>query len=157
MNADLLKNVYLFRDLSMTELVQVLKICKQERFPAEKFIFLENEPGDRCYIIETGEVKISKYIPGIGDEALKVLRTGDYFGEMALIDGSPRSATATAKTDVAALVIDKAELDRLLAEDRDLGNKLLTVFCQTLSKRLRETNEKISRFIAMTAGFGGPI
>ncbi|MBI5695612.1 MAG: cyclic nucleotide-binding domain-containing protein [Nitrospirae bacterium] len=156
MNTELLKNVYLFNDLNMTELVEVLKICRQMKFPREKFIFLEGDPGDRCYIIEEGEVRISKFVPNMGEEALAVLKSGQFFGEMSLIDGSPRSATAIANTEVTCLVIDKADLDNLLTVDKDLGNKLLWVFCRTLSKRLRETNEKISNFIAMTAGFGGP-
>jgi CRP/FNR family cyclic AMP-dependent transcriptional regulator len=154
MNADLLKNVYLFKDLSMTELVEVLKICRQEEIPKENFIFLEGDLGDKCYIIEQGEVRISKYIQGAGEEALKILKNGDYFGEMALIDGFPRSATAVANTDVTALVIDKAALDRALAGNRDLETKLLKVFCKTLSERLRDTNDKISSFLAMTFGFG---
>lgn len=157
MNTDLLKNVYLFDGLSMTELVELLKICRQERFPKDGFIFLEGDLGDKCYIIEQGEVRISKYIQGAGEEALKILRTGDYFGEMALIDGFPRSATAVANSDVTALVIEKAELDRALSANRELESKLLRVFCKTLSERLRDTNEKISAFLAMSFGFGGPV
>lgn len=156
MATELLKKVYLFQELSMAELVEVLKICRRESFPKDKILFQEGDPGDKCYIIEEGEVRISKYVPGAGEEALAVLKTGSYFGEMALIDGSPRSATVTAHTDLTCLVVGKADLDQLLAENKDLGNKILTVFCRTLSKRLRDTNEKISNFLAMTAGFGGP-
>jgi len=155
MNVELLKNVYLFKDLSMSELVEVLKICHQMEFPENHVIFQEGEAGDRCYIIEDGAVRISKYIPNMGEEALAVLKNGSYFGEMALIDGSTRSATAIANVKTACLVINKADLDGLLTANKDLGNKLLMVFCKTLSQRLRETNEKISNFIAMTAGFGG--
>ena len=157
METGLLKNVHLFKDLSASELIELLKICRRQRFAAEKFVFLEGDAGDKCYIIEDGEVRISKHIPGMGEEALAVLKTGNYFGEMALIDGSPRSATAITNTDTSCLVIDKAALDNLLNSNHELGYKIMVVFCQTLSKRLRETNEKISQFIAMTAGFGGPI
>lgn len=156
MDAGLLKNVYLFKELTMSELVEVLKICRQQSFPKDKIIFLEGDVGNKCFIIESGEIRITKYIPGMGEEALKVLKTGDYFGEMALIDGSPRSATVIANTETECLVIFKDDLDRLLITNTELGNKLLVVFCRTLSKRLRETNDKISQFIAMTAGFGGP-
>jgi CRP/FNR family cyclic AMP-dependent transcriptional regulator len=156
MNVELLKNVYLFKDLGVLELVEVLKICHQVEFQDNNIIFREGEPGDRCYIIEDGAVRISKYIPNLGEEALAVLKNGSYFGEMALIDGSSRSATAIANGPTTCLVISKSDLDRLLSSDKDLGNKLLLVFCRTLSSRLRETNEKISQFIAMTAGFGGP-
>lgn len=157
MNVDLLTNVYLFKGLGMTELVDILKICRQVSFPKDKVIFTEGDPGDRCYIIEGGEVRISRYIQGVGEEALKLLRGGDYFGEMSLIDGASRSATAIAHEDTTCLVIAKADLDRLLAGDKELGNKILTVFCKTLSQRLRDTNDKISQFFAMTAGFGGPV
>jgi CRP-like cAMP-binding protein len=157
MSAELLKNVYLFKGLEITELVDILKICHPVNLPKDKVIFLEGDPGDRCYIIEDGAVRISKNIPGVGEEALKVLRNGDYFGEMSLIDGASRSATAIANEDTTCLVIAKADLDRLLAEDKELGNKILMVFCRTLSQRLRDTNDKISQFFLMTAGSGGHV
>jgi CRP/FNR family cyclic AMP-dependent transcriptional regulator len=94
-------------------------------------------------------VRISKFIPNIGEEALAVLKEGDYFGEMALIDNFPRSAHAIANTDIEVLAIDKTELDYLMNMDHELGYKLLWKFTETLSKRLRETNEK-------NGGFSGP-
>lgn len=157
MSTELLKKVYLFEGLSMTELIDILKICKQQKFAKDKIIFLEGDTGDKCYIIEDGEVRISKFVPNIGEEALAVLKSGSYFGEMALIDGATRSATAIVNRDSSCLVIEKSDLDRLMTENKDLGNKILWTFCRTLSARLRETNEKISSFIAMTAGFGGPV
>ena len=156
MSTELLKKVYLFKELSIGELVEVLKICRKEHAPKDKTVFKEGDSGDRCYIIEEGAVRISKHIHGAGEEALAVLRTGNYFGEMALIDGSPRSATAITHEDSDFLVIDKVELDQLLAENKELGNKILMVFCRTLSQRLREANEKMSHFLAMASGFGGP-
>lgn len=157
MSTDLLKKVYLFDGLSMGELVELLKICKQEKYPKDKIIFLEGDTGDRCYIIEEGEVRISKFVPNMGEEALAVLKAGNYFGEMSLIDGATRSATAIVNAATTCLVIGKSDLDRLMTDNKDLGNKILWTFCRTLSSRLRETNEKISSFIAMTAGFGGPV
>ena len=156
MSAELLKKVYLFQDLSVAELVEVLKVCHQLSVPKDKVLFSEGDPGDRCYIIEEGAVRISKFVPGMGEEALAVLKTGNFFGEMALIDGAPRSAAAIVNVDTRFLVIDKADLDELLATDKDLGNKILMVFCRTLSKRLREANEKMTQFLAMASGFGGP-
>jgi len=155
LSTELLKKIYLFAGLTAPELIAVLKICHKESFQKDKNIFLEGEPGDKCYIIEQGEVRISKYVPNVGEEALAVLKSGSFFGEMALIDGSPRSAAAIANADTACLVINKADLDALLTSDKDLGNKILMTFCKTLSSRLRETNEKISQFLAMSAGFGG--
>jgi len=84
-----------------------------------------------------GEVRISKFIPNIGEEALAVLKPGDYFGEMSLIDNFPRSAHAIVNSDAELLSINKTELDKILIMDRELGYKLLWAFTKTLSKRLR--------------------
>jgi CRP/FNR family transcriptional regulator, cyclic AMP receptor protein len=157
MPTELLKKVYLFEGLSMTELVEMLKVCRQVRFDEGKFIFLEGDAGDSCYVIEEGEVRISKYVPGVGEEALAVLKPGSYFGEMSLINDMPRSATAIANKTTTCLVVDKTALEKLICDDKELGCKILWSFCRTLSNRLREMNEKISGFIAMTVGFGGHV
>jgi len=116
-------------------------------------LFDEGDPGNRCYLITKGAVRISKFIPNIGEEALAVLKVGDYFGEMALIDNFPRSAYAIANTDIEVLAIDKIELDYILNMDHELANKLLWKFTETLSRRLRETNEKMAGFLALSGGF----
>ncbi len=150
---DFLKKVNLFDSLSMLELEKIEKISRMEAFAKDAVIFKEGEPGDRCYVITNGAVRISKFIPNIGEEALAIMKPGDYFGEMALIDNFPRSAHAIANTDVAVLAISKTDLDHILITDRDLGYKLLWAFTKTLSKRLRETNEKMAGFLAMSGGF----
>ena len=116
-------------------------------------MFFEGDPGNRCYVLMQGEVRISKFIPNIGEEALAVLKAGVYFGEMALIDNFPRSAHATANTDIEVLAINKTDLDKRLITDRELGYKLLWTFTRTLSKRLREANEKMAGFLALSGGF----
>lgn len=150
---DLLKKISLFESLTEDELEEVEKICKQERFGKDTVIFKEGMPGDKCYVIINGEVRISKFIPNIGEEALAVLRPGDYFGEMALIDNFPRSAHAITNTDTEVIALSKSDLDKVLIADREMGYKLLWVFTKTLSRRLRETNEKMAGFLAMSSGF----
>lgn len=150
---EFLKKVNLFDALSVSELEKIEKISRIEAFAKDTVIFKEGDPGDRCYVITNGDVRISKFIPNIGEEALTVLKPGDYFGEMALIDNFPRSAHAIANTDVALLAISKTDLDKILIMDRELGYKLLWAFTKTLSKRLRETNEKMAGFLAMSGGF----
>jgi CRP/FNR family cyclic AMP-dependent transcriptional regulator len=146
MSTELLQGVYLFKELGITELVEILKLCRRESYPNGKFVFLEGDPG---------AVNISKFIPSGGEERLASLRDGNYFGEMALIDGGTRSATAQVAQDTSCIVLAKKDLDGLLAANKELGNKLLMIFCRTLSARLREANEKMSRFIATTSGLGG--
>jgi CRP/FNR family cyclic AMP-dependent transcriptional regulator len=150
---ELLKKIPLFESLTADELEEIDKICIRESHAKDTIMFFEGDPGNRCYVIIKGEVRISKYIPNIGEEALAVLKAGDYFGEMALIDNFPRSAHAIANTDIEVLAINKADLDKILIADREMGYKLLWTFTRTLSKRLRETNEKMAGFLAMSGGF----
>ena len=149
----LLKKINLFETLLEHELTKIEKICRNEVMAKDTVIFKEGDAGDRCFIILKGEVRISKFIPNIGEEALAVLKPGDYFGEMALIDNFPRSAHAIVNSDAELLSINKTELDKILILDHELGYKLLWAFTKTLSKRLRETNEKMASFLAMTGGF----
>jgi CRP-like cAMP-binding protein len=150
---ELLKKIPLFESLTEDELEEIEKICIRETHTKDTIMFFEGDPGNRCYVIIKGEVRISKFIPNIGEEALAVLKPGEYFGEMALIDNFPRSAHAIANSDVELLAITKADMDKILIADREMGYKLLWTFTRTLSKRLRETNEKIATFLAMSGGF----
>ena len=104
------------------------------------------------YVILSGAVRISRQVPGMGEEALAVLRAGNYFGEMSLIDESPRSADAKAHESCELLVLKKDDLEDLLFVDRDLAYDLLWSFVRTLSGRLRETNDKMT-FMAVTSKF----
>jgi CRP/FNR family cyclic AMP-dependent transcriptional regulator len=149
----LLKKISLFETLLEPELAKIERIGRSENAAKDAVIFKEGDTGDRCYIILQGEVRISKFIPNIGEEAFAVLKPGDYFGEMALIDNFPRSAHAIANSDSELYSISKTELDKILILDRELGYKLLWAFTKTLSKRLRETNEKLAGFLAMAGGF----
>ena len=153
MAIELLKKIRLFEGLTDDELRQVRRICQEENAAKGTVIFQEGTFGDKCYIVLDGEIRISKFIPGIGEEALAVLKPGDYFGEMALIDDFPRSAHAIANTDVDLLTISKSEMDELLFFNKEIAYKMLWTFCRTLSGRLRETNEKIAAFFAMSARF----
>ena len=89
-------------------------------------------------------------IPRVGEEAFAFLKPGGYFGEMSLIDGSPRSAMATAENEVSLLEIRNGDFVQLISEEDKLAKKILWSFCMNFAKRLRETNEKISGFFALT-------
>ena len=88
----------------------------------------------------------------MGEEALAVLRGGKYFGEMSLIDDSPRSAHALVHEKCKLFVITKRDLEDLLFVDRDLAYELLWNFVRTLTGRLRETNDKMT-FLATSNKF----
>jgi len=100
-------------------------------------LFNEGDRGEIMYLIREGKIKITK---GKGDEekTLAVLKEGDFFGEMAIIDGSPRSAGAVAVTPVSLLVIDKESFKEKLRE-----NPLIEYMLETLTRRLRVADEQI--------------
>ncbi|HEX4620162.1 MAG TPA: cyclic nucleotide-binding domain-containing protein [Myxococcaceae bacterium] len=102
------------------------------------------------YVVAEGKVRISKMVPGIGEEALAILEKGQYFGEMALIEEGPRSADAIAHIPSTVFAIRRDKLDQLLFTDKDLAFVLLWTFVRTLSARLREMNDKIKAFFAIS-------
>ena len=92
--ASLLRNVPLFKDLDDAELAEVAEVCREEKFVSGEYIFREGEHGNRLYLITEGEVRISRDVPGSGEEALAVLKAGAVFGEMAVFDRTERSTHA---------------------------------------------------------------
>jgi CRP-like cAMP-binding protein len=115
-------------------------------------IFSEGDKGEKFYLILDGAVRISRTVPGMGEEALAVLKRGQYFGEMSLIDDVPRPADARVHEACRLFCIRKEDLEDLLFVDRDLAYELLWNFVRTLSGRLRETNDKMT-FLAVTGKF----
>ena len=153
MDIKILKNIYLFKELTNKELEKILKIANVEKYPANHVIFREGDAGDKFYVILKGKIRISKQVEGIGEEALAVLGAGSFFGEMSPIDDFPRSADSITNEPVELLTIKKEDFENLLFFDKDLAYTVLWAFLRTLSSRLRETNEKIKAFFAMSAHF----
>ena len=149
---DLLKKINLFEDLTYYELVLMSSIAQRKFFNAETVIFEENSKGNEFYMIESGAVRISKIITDLGEEALAIMREGEYFGEMALIDDAPRSATAIAHEQTYLVTIAKDDFEKLLFLNKKIAKKMLWKFVRTLSDRVRETTEKYRGLSAM-AGF----
>ncbi|MBN2359464.1 MAG: cyclic nucleotide-binding domain-containing protein [Deltaproteobacteria bacterium] len=148
-----LQCVPIFASLERAQLAQLVALATEERYGVGHHIFAEGDRGTKLYLLLDGRVRISKFIPGIGEEALAILNAGSYFGEMALIDQSPRSAHAIAHSDVVLGAIESSAFEQLLFVNRDLAYDVLWNFVRTLSARLRETNDKIKSFFAMSGGF----
>jgi CRP/FNR family cyclic AMP-dependent transcriptional regulator len=153
MEPTILKGIYLFEDLTDEELSKVSRILVNENHPEGTFLFHEGDKGDKFYVIIKGAVRVSQAISGTGEEALTILSKGDYFGEMALIDESPRSADVIVHENSEFLVISKKDFDELLFFDKEIAYKMLWAFVRTLSRRLRDTNDKIKAFLHMAGNF----
>lgn len=150
---DALSQVYLFRELTPHEMERLLSISKEKKAKKNELIFKEGDIGDAFYLIVTGSVRISTLVPGVGEEALTILREGEYFGEMALIDDAPRSASAIANDETMLLHIGKKDFRQLLEQQTDIAYKLLWVFTKTLSARLRKTDEQLKSIFSIAKTF----
>jgi len=138
--------IRLFREqgLSRKELITLATFSQEKRFPADAYIFQEGDEGTEMYVVLEGKVRISKFIPGGGEEALAILDRGDFFGEMSLIDGAPRSADARAHGGpLTVLALDEATVQEVLSMDAAASYEFLQLLCRLITHRLREIDEKV--------------
>jgi CRP/FNR family cyclic AMP-dependent transcriptional regulator len=147
---ELLRPIPLFTSLSQEELEKIAELCETRSWESGEYIFHEGEPGNRLFIIVEGGVRISREIPGAGEEALAVLKRGALFGEMAVFDKSERSTDAISHGGTTALTISRSELEMLLEFNRDLAYKVLWAVVRMLSGRLRSTNDSLKSFLALS-------
>ncbi|WP_017756667.1 Crp/Fnr family transcriptional regulator [Calidifontibacillus oryziterrae] len=137
-----LKKVSLFEKLSTEELQQIEKIAMKSGYTANKVLFNEGDKGDFLYIILIGSVKIYSIVKG-KEKIITILKKGDSFGELALIDDQPRSATAETLEDSVLLCISKQSFMKLMQENFNVTQKVL----MQLSARLRKTNEHVTDLV----------
>jgi CRP/FNR family transcriptional regulator, cyclic AMP receptor protein len=147
---ELLRNVAIFKGLDDDELQAVAEVCKEETFASGEYIFREGESGNRLYLIVAGEVRISRDVPGSGEEALAVLKPGSLFGEMAVFDRSERSTHAISNGGTTALTVSRPDFEMLLDFNREMAYKVLWAVVRLLSMRLRSTNDSLRSFLAMS-------
>lgn len=145
--------IALFHGLSPKSLARVASITTSQRYPVGTVLFRAGDVGDRLYMINEGRVRISREVPGMGEEALAIMGPGDYFGEMAVIDPAPRSADAHVHEACEVLEIRKDEMEHLMLVHRDLAYEVLWNVVRTLTTRLRDTTDKVT-FLAVTGKFG---
>ncbi|MBI5510049.1 MAG: cyclic nucleotide-binding domain-containing protein [Deltaproteobacteria bacterium] len=145
-----MRSVPLFKDLDPVQLAHVASIVEEQAIKRNTVLFNEGDLPELFYFIAKGRIRISKMIPGIGEEALAILDQGAYFGEMELIDAKvPRAARALAHEDCILHTIKIADFHTLLGTDRDLAVAILWSFVKTLSERLRATNDKVTAMFAL--------
>src|SRR6266542_2355115 len=144
------KHAAIFQDLDDGELARVTEVCREQKFTIGQYVFKEGEPGNRLFLIAEGEVRISRTIPGSGEEALAVLKPGSCFGEMSIFDRSERSTDAIANTACTLITISRSDFELLLDFNRDVAYKILWSVVRLLSARLRVTNDNLRSFLAMS-------
>ena len=141
MNAmPLLRSIPMFAGLSDEDLAALSAALTRREFKAGKMIFALGDAGDAMYIVDGGDVNI--HLPGQNSQriSLKDVSRGEYFGELALFDEKPRSASAVATSDAALLELKHDTLAGYLERRPAAAMAIL----RTMSERLRETNELLS-------------
>jgi len=136
----ILLNIPVFQDINHRDLRTIKRILHQREYRTNEVIFNQGDVGLGMYIIVRGAVEII-YNPG--GHILAELQDGDFFGELALLDESPRSATAISKTPSTLLCFFKPELLDLISRDPKLGGKILFRLAWTIGERLKSTNEQV--------------
>lgn len=147
---ELLRSVAIFKDLDTGELARVAEVCREQTFAGGEYIFREGEVGNRLFLIVEGEVRISRDVPGSGEEALAILKPGAMFGEMAVFDRSERSTDAISNGGTKVITIARSDFELLLDFNRELAYKVLWAMVRMLSGRLRSTNDSLRTFLAMS-------
>ena len=136
---DTLKSIPLFASLTYQQLVRIMNLTRIVPFDQGDVLCYEGDPAEALFVILRGGVELES-----GGTKVAALSEGSHFGEMALIDTSPRSATATATEAGKVLLINREDFFEILRKEAPLAVKLLWAFIQELTSRLRTTNEELS-------------
>jgi serine/threonine protein phosphatase PrpC/CRP-like cAMP-binding protein len=134
-----IRGMPLFHHLTYKEQMAILAVGHAAAFEAGREIVVQGSVGEEMYVVVRGRVAVE-----IGGVQVAELATGGHFGEMALVDNAPRSATITTIEPTRCMVITRADLMQLMRREPVLAVKLLWAFVQGLSDRLRSTNAELS-------------
>jgi CRP/FNR family cyclic AMP-dependent transcriptional regulator len=130
---------FLFRDLSPDLLDKVASLAARRSYKKGAVVFMQGDSGDALYSVAAGKVRISASAPDGTEVFLNIMESGDTFGEIALLDGEARTATATTMQESHLLVIPRTQFMRLLETEPLLAVHLLKLFCE----RVRWTSEMV--------------
>ncbi len=139
----------MFDQLTEAEQAQLDEYFEPREFSAGACILAQGGPGDGCYLIDSGTVRLELDIGEIeSDCVLGYIEPGGLLGEFALFDHRPRSASAYAHTDVTARWLSQADFERICNEHPQIGVNLLANFSRSLTEKLRTMNERLATHIA---------
>jgi len=132
---DLLKKVPFFSNLSQRHLREISKHADQVQVETGKVMAQQGKTGWEFIFIVEGKARVEK-----NGKVIRQLSGGDFFGEIALIDGKPRTATVTAETDMTVLIVHKTSFDHLLDTIPGLQKKILLSLCDYLRRAEKAVN-----------------
>lgn len=137
-----LKRVPSFSTLTKAEASDLLSMCRTVEYKKGRTIFSEGTEGNEVYLIDEGRVKITTQTPQGRTKILGILQEGDFLGEMAILDPSPRTANAFVHEDASIIVLERKDFLSFIDEHPDVSMKIV----QSLCRRVREANDEIRNF-----------
>lgn len=146
MPASMLKDIPLFANLGPEDLAALERVVSTHRFSAKTVIFSAHEAGHTLFIIKEGRVKVSAMSQDGREVILALLKAGDFFGEMSLLDGQPRSATVMAIADTELLLLQRDAFLSLLERKPPFASQMLA----TMASRLRKTDRRVESLALMS-------
>jgi CRP-like cAMP-binding protein len=139
--AALLRRVPVFSGLSEQDLSAVAEVSVPRRYESGQVVFHEGDEGDICYVVRFGQARAIREHSDGRSITLSHFGPGDIFGELAMFDHEPRSATVDVIEDSEVIAIPGRDVERLIAEHPEIALKLIAA----LAQRLRATNERLAR------------
>jgi CRP/FNR family cyclic AMP-dependent transcriptional regulator len=149
---DAVKSSVLFKGMSEEELSFLGSLFSEKNMGEGAIVFVENMPGESLFLIKNGAVKISKMIAEGEEKILVILGAEDFFGEMALLEGERRSATARVAEGAELLSLKKADFDALCESRPRLGLKLLRNITLLFQRRVRESENEYREMVLWSMG-----
>jgi CRP-like cAMP-binding protein len=148
-----LRELSLFESLSPDELDALGTVVREETFENGQIVCKEGDPGNCCYIIMTGEIQVSKSLLGGGSQKIATLKSGDLFGQLALVAGSPRSANCKAIGECRLLRLERHDFDMLFNSGSIFAFKFQAMIATMSARQLRSANRRVNAM--MLAGLAG--
>src|SRR6266540_3162634 len=152
---ELLRSVPLFSELTDQDIAGLARLATRRRYPKDTVVFFENEAGDFFFTIVLGRIKVTI----LGDDGreiiLSILGPGDFFGEMALLDNEPRSATAIAVEDAELLSLHRTDFQNTIGDNPSISTALIKILTarlrrathQEIANRIGTTRETVTRML----------
>ena len=142
---EVLSKVPAFANLAPRELKEVAAIVHKREYRSDEPVFYQGDPGLGMYIVKDGEVSIVIQGKDGNERELAVFGDGDFFGELALLDESPRSANAVCKTECTLIGFFRPDLFELIEKNTTLGIKIVLKLAEIVAQRLRHTDKELSK------------
>jgi len=142
---EVLSKVPAFANLAPRELKEVAAIVHKREYRIGEPVFYQGDPGLGMYIVKDGEVSIVIQGKDGNEEELALFGDGDFFGELALLDESPRSANAVCKTECTLIGFFRPDLFELIEKNTTLGIKIVLKLAEIVAQRLRHTDKELSK------------